>query len=208
MVDENKTPSVSVAGTYFLLPPEQIVGNYCMFHYNYILLVENIELSWDYEISLIRHTSQKVMTHGNSALSTMCLSGCEDLKVTWFKQFPHVWDYTVSGWFIGILLPWFYLLHLLQSEDLVWLVSDFEQSSLPGAFNEIADNHYYPGFWWWTAWTEVTQEGSSISSLEHLQPLPRSLIWPSAAGPADTSLTAASSQTSQMSCGTESLRGP
>lgn len=89
------------------ITPEQIVGNYCMFHYNYILLDEKIELSWEDEISLIIYTSQKVMTHGNSALNTVCLSGCEDLKVTWFKQFLHVWEYTVSGWFIGILFPWF-----------------------------------------------------------------------------------------------------
>lgn len=107
MVDENKTPSVSVAAKFFLLTPEQIVGNYCMFHHNYILLDENIELSWEDEISLIIHTSQKVMTHGNSALNTVCLSGWEDLEVTWFKQFPCVCDYTISGWFLGILLPLF-----------------------------------------------------------------------------------------------------
>lgn len=45
IVDENNTSSVSVAGKCFRLPTEQIIGNYCMFHHNYILLDENIELS-------------------------------------------------------------------------------------------------------------------------------------------------------------------
>lgn len=64
----------------------------------------------------------------------------------------------------------------------MWLVSDIEEPSLPGAFSEIPDNHCYPGFWWCAAWTEVRQEGSSIS-LKHPQPLSRGLIGPSAAGP-------------------------
>jgi len=34
MVDENKAPSVSVAGKYFLLSQEQIVANYCVFDHN------------------------------------------------------------------------------------------------------------------------------------------------------------------------------
>lgn len=53
-----------------------------MFHHNCILLDENIELSREDEISLIIHTSQEMTTHGNSALNTVCLSGCEDLEVT------------------------------------------------------------------------------------------------------------------------------
>lgn len=78
MVDENKTPSVSVAGKYFLLSQEQIVANCCMFDHNYILLDENIQFSWEDEIFLdeIIHTSQQVMARGGSAVNTVCLPGC------------------------------------------------------------------------------------------------------------------------------------
>lgn len=54
MVDENKTPSVSVAEKYFLLSQEQIVANCCMFDHNYILLDENIQFSWEDEIFSMR----------------------------------------------------------------------------------------------------------------------------------------------------------
>lgn len=54
MVDENKTPSVSVAGKYFLLSQEQIAAHCSMFDHNYILLDENIQFSWEDEIFLMR----------------------------------------------------------------------------------------------------------------------------------------------------------
>lgn len=54
VVDENKTPSVSIAGKYFLLSQEQIVANYCVFYHNYILLDEIVWFSWEDEIFLMR----------------------------------------------------------------------------------------------------------------------------------------------------------
>lgn len=54
VVDENKTPSVSVPGRYFVLSQKQIVVNYCVFYHNYILLDEIVWFSWEDEIFFMR----------------------------------------------------------------------------------------------------------------------------------------------------------
>lgn len=97
MVDENKTPSVSVAGKYFLLSQEQIAAHCSMFDHNYILLDENIQFSWEDEIFLMR--SYIPASRGwHMVVVQWMLCVCQDVKARrlfWFKQFPCGWNHSV-----------------------------------------------------------------------------------------------------------------